>query len=178
MIQGWSDGIFLKKINLVHKKRYRLYHPSASRIKEFDVKAWSSFFKFCFVRNPYEKAVSDYIWRVRSRGIDLSFCDFLKKIADPGIQDKERVVPSCPDNWPMYTINDEIVADFVGRYENFASDFKEICGCIGIPFKEGNIPRIKHIRDYRYQDYYGEKEKKLVANIYHKEIEHFGYSFS
>ncbi len=177
LIKGWTDGKFLKKVNLVHKKRYGWQHPSALEIQRYDPEAWVGSFKFCFVRNPYEKAVSDYIWRVVSRGIDLGFHEFLKRIAYSYGNDKEGVVPTYPDNWTLYTINDRIAVDFVGRYENFGPNFKRVCEIIGVPFDEHKILRMKHFTDYNYRDYYGQKEKELAGRIYRKEIEQFGYSF-
>lgn len=38
-------------------------HPTAKEIKRSFPEEWDKYYKFCAVRNPYEKVVSDYIWR-------------------------------------------------------------------------------------------------------------------
>ncbi|EFI34022.1 conserved hypothetical protein [Desulfonatronospira thiodismutans ASO3-1] len=175
--KGLCNKNIYKQLNSIHKKYYNLYHPSASDLAKFDESAWNNFFKFCFVRNPYEKAVSDYIWRVKAKNLDISFLDFLKHLESPNLYKDDHIVPTQIDNWPMYTINDKIAVDFIGKYENLYHDFEQICKIIGLPFYKSQFPRVKHYADYKYREYYGATEKRLVSKIYEKEIECFGYSF-
>lgn len=149
-------------------------HAPAAHIRRFDPRAWNDFFKFCFVRNPYERAVSDYLWRIRSRGHDLDFRQFLEQVH--AARQQEPAESPRHDNWPIYTINDEIVADEVGRYENLTEDFGRICARIGVP-AEGLPVAKKVVQSYDYRSYYGEREKELVADIYGHELKTFGYTF-
>ena len=175
--KGFCNRNIYKQLNSIHKKRYNLYHPTANELKSFDESAWNNFFKFCFVRNPYEKAVSDYIWRVKCKNLNISFYDFLTRLASSDSHEHDNIVPSQIDNWPMYTINDHIAVDFIAKYENLTVDFEKICNIIGIPFHKSHIPKMKNYVDYRYRDYYGTREKELAYSIYKKEIEYFGYAF-
>lgn len=175
-----DDDSLARKLNKIQKRNYAFSnppHPRADEIRSFDPVAWEEYFKFCFVRNPYEKAVSDYIWRVTSRGKNVGFLEFLRRVADPELPDPEAVVPRNPVSWPMYTIDGRIAVDFVGRYENLNPDLRTICDRIGIPFDPERLPRAKKKKGYDYRDYFGPQERTLVQEIYREELEHFGYGF-
>ncbi|MCS3939539.1 hypothetical protein GGP84_002171 [Salinibacter ruber] len=170
-----------KIIGRIQKVRYGFFenppHPTAIEVKRYFNNEWDNFYKFCFVRNPYEKAVSDYIYRVESRGKNVSFSQFLERIAKPEVVDPENVVPNRPVNWPMYTINDNIAVDFIGRYEKLEDHLSHICKNIDIKYDTKLLPVSKRKKDYNYREYYSDKEKELVDYIYEREINEFNYSF-
>ena len=160
----------------VYARRLSPYagHAPAVHVRAFDPEAWRDFFKFCFVRNPYERALSDYFWRVRARGGDIEFVDFLHQVRKGRAQ--ESAESPRHDNWPIYTIDNAIAVDRVGRYERLADDFASICERIGIPAHGMPVAK-KVVRDYDYRDYYGDTERALVKEIYARELEAFGYEF-
>ena len=169
-------------INEAHKLAYAKHfphspaHATAREVRDFDPDAWSRYFKFCFVRNPYERLVSYYIWRVTSRGIqNVTFLDFLKRIEAGDFTDD--IVNREHDAWSIYTISDKVCVDFVGRYENFLDDFKRVCRKLDLPF-DGNLPTAKRRhKGYNYRDWYRAEEKQLVGRLFQKEIEEFEYCF-
>ena len=160
----------------VYNRRLSPYagHAPATHVRDFDPEAWDRFYKFCFVRNPYERALSDYFWRIKARDRDLTFHEFLQHIRDQ----RHTEPPESPrhDNWPIYTIDDAIAVDHVGRYENLATDFANICERIGIP-AEGLPVAKKVMQKYDYHDYYGPAERSLVEQIYERELAVFDYRF-
>ena len=171
-------------INSAHKDLYRGVlgdkpeQPLASEVKQFAPTEWETYFKFCFVRNPFDRAVSDYRWRTRGKP-DISFLEFLERVADPARPDPEHIVPNPRSNWPIYTIDDQIAVDFVGRFERFADDLAHVCNTLSIPFDAASIPFAKKSSgtDRGYRDWYGEREKVLVARLFAHEIDQFGYTF-
>ena len=172
---------FLIQLNKIHNKIYKDYfsgdptHPPAKEIRAFDPKAWENFFKFCFIRNPYERAVSDYLFLSRILRIDISFRGFLGKLENQ--MESGIVFKSDYDNWPMYTIKNEIAVDFVGRYENLEKDMAIVLNLIGLKGKQG-IPTTNNQKtNYQYKDFYGLREKMMVEKIFSKEIEYFGYEY-
>lgn len=176
----YERRVSLKVLNKIHKKRYHNFrnpgHETAKEIKEFDKHAWSNFFKFCFVRNPYEKEVSDYIWKVESKGKTTKFIDFLKKKQGKNAHLYDEI--EFPyKNKLIYEIQGQVAVDYIAKYENIIEEMKYICKKVGIPFGEEGLPEAKNRKDYRYRSYYGEKEKKIVESIYSEEIKQFGYTF-
>lgn len=142
---------------------------------------WENYHKFCVVRNPFEKVVSDYYWMVGSLDNPPTFLEFLLAVKEgnpwPG------VLPLRPYNWPIYTIDDNVVVDSVVRYENLKRDLSDVCRKIGIPW-DGNLPKAKagmrpgnHNVHKSYRSMYTPKERELVEYLFDKEITHFGYKF-
>jgi hypothetical protein len=156
----------------------RATFPDAQVLKDWAGQDWERFFKFCFVRNPFAQAVSDWQWRTRK--IDRStvpFKEFLLRLSDLQRPDPERVRPAPPLNWPLYTIDNQIAVDFVGRLENLHDDLSKICGKLGLPFDEAAIPHMKKGPQHRYREHYDADDLDLAHRLYAREIEAFGYSF-
>ena len=126
-----------------------------------------------FVRNPWDHAVSDYLWR-RGEQRNVSFKDFLRRLSDPSIPDPENVLPPIRSNWRVYTIDDEIAADFVGRFERIELDLAEVSRRLGFTIDIGRIRAKSESggpRDLR--SFYDEENVQLVADVYSREIEAF-----
>ncbi len=70
---------------------------------------------------------------------------------------------------------DNPLMDFVGKMEDFQKDYNNICSVIGI--KPGKLKRKNRTEHPRYQELYSEEAKKLVAELYKKDIEILGYEF-
>ena len=74
----------------------------------------------------------------------------------------------------IYSENNELLVNYVGRYENLEFDFKKICDHIGI---SASLPRVNVSNTRPYQEYYTEKTKDLVRQAYELDINTFDYSF-
>ncbi|WP_457936499.1 sulfotransferase family 2 domain-containing protein [Mesorhizobium sp. 10J20-29] len=134
-------------------------------------------FKFAFVRNPYDLAVSRYAFlrkkethgrhRMTQR---QSFGDFLRS-------EKWRSLLRAGDQTAMlFDSRGELLVDKVYRFENFAEAYDELM----LRLEIDNAPPLPHRnasarKDYR--SYYGPAERKLVEEIWARDIERFGYSF-
>ena len=106
-------------------------------------KVFNSLYKFCFVRNPYDRLFSAYTF-LKKGGINNQVLEFsnsyLQEFASfdefvlNGLE-KEEII-----NWvhfkPQYTFvcdeNDNIVMDFVGKMENLNADFNAVCKHLNI----------------------------------------------
>ncbi|MBS0242503.1 MAG: sulfotransferase family 2 domain-containing protein [Proteobacteria bacterium] len=156
----------------------RHYHPSvgyyehmpAWRVRTYageDV--WRRYFKFSFERNPWDRQVSWYHYKTKSKtaGSKPSF--------DAFNADRRR---AFVENWSLYTEDNAITLDFVGRYEDLERDFAHVLAEIGLSGKV-ELPRANVSRDRTgsYRDYYDDASRALVAEWYAPEIAHFGYSF-
>ena len=66
--------------------------------------------------------------------------------------------------------------DFIGRVENFVSDVNVIRGKVGLdPVEE--LPRRNRSKHGHYSDYYDNRSRERVAELYAMDIEAFGYTF-
>lgn len=153
-------------------------HATAELVRDFAPDAWRDYYKFCFVRNPFEHAVSDFFWRkCPAKGVD--FVEFLKRKQDRAREDPERVVPSPATNWPIYTIQGKIAVDFVGRYETLSHDLERVFSEIGLDPQQMRLQRAKgETRKKRFAEMYNSEARALVEDVYGLEISEFGYGFS
>jgi hypothetical protein len=152
------------------------HHMPAARIrKQLGEEIWNSYFKFCVVRNPYDKAVSEFFFR-KARGIIA---------AAPNQADAESfeqwLAASGPTNdRAKYLIKDQFCLDDVIRYESLADDLQRVCSRLDVAWEPARLPEFKKgIRPSGIvlADFYTEKAKELVRAAYEFEFSHFGYSF-
>ncbi|MDT8410061.1 MAG: sulfotransferase family 2 domain-containing protein [Wenzhouxiangellaceae bacterium] len=151
-------------------------HACARAVRDLYPQAWEQYFKFCFVRNPFDRAFSDYRWRVSKVGNDdLTFGQFLEKMAAGDF--RERAIPRQFDNWPIYTIDNSIAVDFVGRFERLETDLKKVFDRIGLPMPAA-LPHAKSMqRKHHYSRHYGDHERQLVDRLFKRELAEFDYRF-
>lgn len=153
-------------------------HATAKLVRAFDPEAWASYRKYCFVRNPFEHAVSDYFWR-KAPEQQVSFAEFLRRKRDPARPDPEHLIATPSTNWPIYTIDDEVAVDFVGRYERLAEDVRTMFSEIGLDPEMAVLPGAKsHTRKRSFREMYDDETRGLVEEVHAKELARFGYSFS
>ena len=156
---------------------------------------FKSYFKFCFVRNPFDRCVSLYYFR-KQRANEIiklnqilpahwptideinkySFKDMVKKSVDLKCnnQNTHFLEVGCRNGW---WLSDEMVqkVNFIGKFENLQEDFNIVCDKIGI--SRQNLPHSNSTNHKHYTEYYDDETRKIVANAYAKDIEYFGYEF-
>jgi hypothetical protein len=74
----------------------------------------------------------------------------------------------------LYDKNDQLLVDYVGKYENLQHDFDEICDKIGLP--KMNLLKLNPSNHTSYQEYYNEESEELVYSAFQKDFDAFGYS--
>jgi len=154
-------------------------HTSAEDTRKLLGHDWERFFKFAFVRNPWDHAVSDYYWRWRKKapGRHFSFKEFLHLLSDPQAVDPDGIRPQIITNWSVYTIDDQIVSDFIGKFENLNNDLRHISSKIGVDLVSDikNLKSNSRDKSSTLRSHYDEESVELVRKIYRKEIEAFNY---
>jgi hypothetical protein len=83
----------------------------------------------------------------------------------------------------MLTINDEVVADRVVRFETLQADLAPALQGLGVDW-DGWLPRSKGSHRSAasggacgYRSHYTPELERLVGKLYRSEIEHFNYHF-
>ena len=163
------------------------------------------YFKFAFVRNPWDRCVSFYHF-IRDRQIQqrtegyrgTSFHEFIRSPSPPYKKgDNLKFVLGAtwakhsPTLYNLYTSShplenqvdwllDEdgkMLADFVGKVERLQEDFDIVCDRLGFRrIKVGHDNKTPRSRKH-YSEYYSEATRQIVAERYARDIEAFGYTF-
>jgi len=127
-----------------------------------------NYFKFSFVRNPWDRLLSFYLFKKTDRARikirdDLSLKDFiLAGKGETGFNQKSYV-----DGFDEHCL--------IGRFENLQGDFDKICDMLGIP--KNKLP-LKNATDHNhYTEYYDDETREIVAEKYARDIEYFGYKY-
>jgi len=129
---------------------------------------WDSYFKFCFVRNPWDRAVSAYHFaRDRVGSFQGTFDDYLR--TDFGLS----------GNGSMYAdLGGTMILDEVYRFEDIPEALKDISSHTGLQLPDTLEIRAKESpgrADYR--NYYDFASNQVILSRFNKEIKLFGYEF-
>jgi hypothetical protein len=131
-----------------------------------------NYFKFCFVRNPWQRTVSAWEYLIHQKWANMkqfsTFEIFIKNMPSRFAHLK----PQC--DW-ICDNNQNVIVDFIGRFENLQEDFNIICDKIGIPKQK--LPHKNKTKHKHYTEYYDDETREIVAKKFAKDIEYFNYEF-
>ena len=156
---------------------FSLQHLTAKQLKKHPEtkKYFNNYFKFSFVRNPYDRILSEYFWLHRINKIGMkdtpeNFKIWVKKFLKK--MDKDHKLPQYQY---LYDNDDNLMVDFIGKIETINDDFKEVLK--KIKHREISLPhhnknkKNKEIKD----SYLTEEIKDIIYDIYKKDFELFSY---
>lgn len=169
-------------------------HLSAKQTMEIYPEEFKTYFKFSFVRNPWDLVVSRYHWsryqKINGQPLIPSdtFNKFMQRMAilhdDLRNYDEKLDGPawiylqSLRNQISRISIDSRIVMDFVGKFENLENDWKLICqNSLNLPEKFHTLPHVFKSRRQDYRAYYDENSKKTVSDWFARDIEKFKYTF-
>jgi hypothetical protein len=145
----------------IHKHKGAGFH-------KLNHKEWDNYFKFTFVRNPWDRICSlwwnrQYYPPRKQPPAILPFNEWVNKwFLHPK---KRRKGHPQPSQLKRISCNGKIELDFIGRFENLQNDFNIVCDKIGI--KRITLPH--HFAERSpsdrkpYTEYYDEETKELYV---------------
>jgi hypothetical protein len=154
-------------------------------LNHFEPGCIASYFKFTFVRNPWDRVVSCYhylkdggsregdrLWFSTELAPLKDFEQFVKRwLNKENIWTKQAFTPQY-----HYIVErrNKAQVDFVGYLENLEEDFEHIRTRMGLDCHLQHVNKSKH---HDYRDYYNEETKAIVAEAYETDIKLLGYNF-
>ena len=143
------------------------------------------YYKFAFVRNPWDRLVSSYVFLMKGgmNEVDAKWAEKnLSHYPDFGSFVRGWVNEENINTWvhfrpQHYFICDEagtIMMDFVGRMENMETDFAIVAKRLGCTRR---LEKVNITRQDHYSRYYDGETREIVRRVYAKDIELFGYYF-
>ena len=174
----------------IHTRKY----PSVN--KNIILDKYSEYYRFCFIRNPWDRLVSCYKNKIKQdskyndnwfkNGVaksllkhknkfkgGMSFSEFIETvcyinddIADPHLKSQYKFI---------YDSKDRLLVNFIGRFESLEEDYLYICKQLSI--KDIPLPHMLKSNRSDYKEYYNDKLISLVYDRYAKDIRLFKYNF-
>lgn len=164
--------VTLKDRAIVKKDNEDLW---TGKINSFDEDYMENIFKFSFVRNPYDRALSAFTYLQKNMIIDKKynfklFCEEI--LLNKGIQ----FDPHFDMQSDGLFVGERLLVDFLGRFENLHDDWEFVSEKIG-----DQSLQLAHInkspRKKDYTSYYDKNTCRIIGKIYHEDIRNFGYFF-
>ena len=111
-------------------------------------KYWGEYFKFAFVRNPWDHFLSLYYYMKKNGATNLKFHDFVREQYNNNYRCLSDWGFTCL--WDRVSENDECIIDYVGRFEDIDNEWEIICDKIGIEYKKlKKLNTTNRSRDYK-----------------------------
>ncbi len=143
-----------------------------------------NYFKFCFVRNPFDRLYSSYKF-LEKGGVNVhdknAFEMYLKNYTDfedfvlNGLNEKlmREIIHFTPQTEFVCNKNGKIIVDFVGRFEKLEKDVESLSNLLG---REIKLPHLNSNQKNKssYQIYTKEMCKK-VRGIYNRDFDILSY---
>ncbi|MDX1406522.1 MAG: sulfotransferase family 2 domain-containing protein [Saprospiraceae bacterium] len=181
--------------------------PEASHGKYFHFRerlgprAYRKYYKIAFVRNPWDRFLSFYLYARmdenfyhstrnpdkalygKNRHYDLLKHASLNDCAHYLIEGRFKplsgtfyfMAPQC--EWIMDE-QDTLQIDFLGKYESLEADVSQVCDHLGMP--DAHLEVINNSRRERadFRQYYDAETRALIAKYYERDIELLKYTFT
>jgi hypothetical protein len=154
-----------------------LQHLTAALVREaIGARTFDAYFKFAIVRNPWDKAVSQYAFMRRRP--DLR--ELLGMHEDDDFRTYLRLIRNATHvQWQpqvSFVRNErgELLVDRIVRFENFDEGFASVLQQLGV---DGPVPHVHGADRGPTADYYDDETRALVADYYRDDIAYFDYTF-
>jgi len=144
------------------------------------------YFRFAFVRNPWDRFVSLYHYFaamtpahrwyranaqiVADIGRFASFADFCRGFEAWPHRENFHFWPQC--HW-ITGAGGEFLVDFVGHFEQFQRDFGRVCRRVGADRIE--LAHHNASRHGPYREYYDDQTRQIVGRRYRRDVQLFRY---
>lgn len=151
------------------------FHTTAKEYKQKLGATYNNYYKFAFVRNPWDRMYSIYAFLQtypNNKSIPSTFEKFVltydaqsRKPGQLGLQ-TDFILDS----------KGNCIVDFVGKFENLYNDLQIVSKHVSIDLPQTmyqeNTTKHKH-----YREYYSTKAKETVGIKFKSDIDYFGYEF-
>ena len=173
----------LEQVGLFVDKRFpwpelaqlRHGHLGLAQVRPFvGEDAFARYFKFAFVRNPFDRFVS--------------YCAFATRESGAFEQDPRGTMHHIlfelrplqhilfqPQHAFLVDEHGALLTDYVGRVEQMQASYDTICERIGIPSQP--LEQVNSSRRGSYRDYYDATLIEGVSQLYRRDLDLFGYAF-
>ena len=166
--------------SLFERGLYRRRHvPAAVLQRILPARVWDNYFKFAFVRNPWDWFASLHYYSRAKRELPPPRVPFrVDEVCDTYEHCRNsRGVPWCESACQHAYVcdaNGRPLVDFVGRFEKLEEHFKHVVLSVGIDSRLSHLNRTSHPH---YTTLYSARTRALIGRLYSQDISIFDYAF-
>lgn len=146
----------------------------------YDASDYKNYFKFAFVRNPYERIISGWNDKIvlgnkggminsKEMKKNLNFDYFIKWLSDQNMQ--EVNIHFRPQSYLL-----PVDLDFLGHIESFATDLSFVLNEIGIDIS-GSVPHRNKKLHASSNEIISKSSKIIIQDLFSEDFERFGYKY-
>jgi hypothetical protein len=165
-----EDVVYYKEERFRATEFYGGDHDSQKFIKWFGCDVWDRYYSFAFVRNPWDRMVSWWLY-LKQKGAISEGVPLGKWMDKYNFGEKKSQIDYLKDD------KGKICVDFIGRYENLQQDYEKAFSAIGFTPKEKMAHVNKVSNREHYSKYYDLNTRKYVERRFEEEIDFFQYAF-
>ncbi len=161
------------KVTILDPRPYPTHSTASDLIRYMGREVFDSYFSFAIVRNPWDWQVSLYTYMLKNPNQEQH--ELVKSFGNFDTYIRWRCAEEVRFQKDfVYSESGELLADFIGRFENLDRDFPYICSRIGVSVI---LPRenVSNLKPYR--QYYTDETRKLVRQAFESDISLFQYDF-
>lgn len=162
-------------------------HRTAMERRRLDPAGFDRSFRFGFVRNPYDRFVSAFVymrkggrnrfdseWAENNISHYKDFNSFVLALQQPQIA---KSIMSWMHFRPQHEFlcdtDGVLMVDFVGKYETLETDFRKVSEKLG---RAVTLPHLNPVERDKYEAYYSAETRAVVHSLYAKDFELFNYN--
>ena len=150
-------------------------HLGLAQVRPFlGEEVFASYFKFAFVRNPFDRFVSYCAFITRESGEFDRVPQQVMRHVLYELRPMQHILFQ-----PQYTVladeGGKLLTDYVGRVEEMQASYDTICERISIPTRK--LEQVNSSRRGDYRQYYDTTLRDGVATLYQRDLELFDYAF-
>ncbi len=149
-------------------KKFYNHSPAITVSQRLPAHIWDEYLTFCVERNPWDKTLSHYHHSKKLQGGNLDLDDYLCN------------GPHCIDHSAYCDPAGELMVDRVLKYESLETELSDVFDLLNVPFNGSLSERAKssYRNDRRaYSEILNSSQSKLIASLFEREIELFGFKY-
>lgn len=162
-------------------QEFKLHLPVTEIIRRVGKESFDKSFTFSFVRNPWDKVYSHYKYNTRTNQHQMKTkpIDFNLWVKKCFGKEKDyfyyhRQIQFTDQLTWLKDEQNNMVVDFVGKFENINEDFEYIQKKLNL--KDG-LPHLNKTQKLSYKGQYNQEAIDIIAEVFKADINYFNYTF-
>lgn len=169
------------------KGYYLLQHQPIEFYLEKYPSEFQEYYKFAFVRNPWDRIYSQYTYQRYNRKLPVADCSFKEWLfkcdealhTESGFlfgRSRDIFMKHLTNQLGWISLQGKLAVDFVGKFETLKEDFNTVCTENNFDLALKQLNTSKKRSDYR-EAYKTDSMIELVNGWHNLDLEYFGYKF-